>query len=401
VTRITSDRADRGTNPYPRVQAGRMMLSPKPEAQQVPGSAVKVVFQAGALDRLGEFVRAEGGTRVLLVSDHGIRDAGHEERAVRSLYRAGLPVRVFDEVGENPTTVHVGLGLQVATAFKPDLIVGLGGGSSMDCAKGINFRLTNGGRMEDYWGVNKATHPMLPMIAIPTTAGTGSEAQSFALITDPNTHQKMACGDDKALPRLAILDPDLTATMPPKVAAATGIDAIAHAVETAGTNKRNETSQRLSTEAWRLLESAFARSIEDPSDAGARERMLLGAHLAGIAIQNSMLGAAHSLANPLTAFHGIPHGVAVGLMLPQVVRFNARGGGNPYTALEPDAEALARRIERLLDAGNLPRRLSDAGAASNNHLDGMSKMAAAQWTARFNPRPVGEPEMREMYRMAM
>src|SRR4051812_15975090 len=122
-----------------------MFLNPSPLPVTIPGSAVRVVFQAGALDRLGEFARAEGASRVLLVSDHGIRDAGHEERAVRSLYRAGLPVRVFDEVGENPTTVHVGKGLQVALAFRPDLIVGLGGGSSMDCAKGINFRLTNGG----------------------------------------------------------------------------------------------------------------------------------------------------------------------------------------------------------------------------------------------------------------
>src|SRR5205085_7759555 len=112
----------------------------------------------------------------------------------------------------------------IAREFKPDVIVGLGGGSAMDCAKGINFLLTNGGRMPDYWGVNKATKPMLPMIAVPTTAGTGSDAQSFALISDPETHQKMACGDEKALPRLAILDPDLTATQPPKLAAPTGHD---------------------------------------------------------------------------------------------------------------------------------------------------------------------------------
>src|SRR5206468_2445334 len=120
-----------------------------------------------------------------------------------------------------------------AREFRPDLLIGLGGGSSMDCAKGCNFIFTSGGRMQDYWGLGKAKNPMLPLIAIPTTAGTGSEAQSFALITDPDTHQKMACGDKKALPALAILDADLTATQPPKVASATGIDAFAHAVETA------------------------------------------------------------------------------------------------------------------------------------------------------------------------
>ena len=165
----------------------------------------------------------------------------------------------------------------------------------MDCAKGINFILTNGGRMQDYWGTGKATKPMLPLIAIPTTAGTGSDAQCYALITDPETHQKMACGDEKALPRVAMLDPELTATQPPKVAAATGIDAVAHAVESAGID-----------EAQRRLAAAVARSLAAagivvragdarPADVEARQRMLLGAHLAGAAIENSMLGAAHAL----------------------------------------------------------------------------------------------------------
>ena len=257
---------------------------------------------------------------------------------------------MFDGVEENPTTIHVGRGFFVARDFKPDMIVGLGGGSSMDCAKGINFIFSNGGRMQDYWGVDKATQPMLPMIAVPTTAGTGSDAQSFALITDPETHQKMACGDKKALPKIALLDPDLTLTQPPKVAAATGIDAVAHAVETAATTRRNETSLRFSRQSWRLLETGFEKVMQNPRDAAAREQMLLGAHLAGAAIENSMLGAAHALANGLTAVCGTVHGIAVGLMLPHVVRFNAEQT-NPYASLMENAEPLARRIEELLDAG--------------------------------------------------
>src|SRR5215218_8727897 len=141
------------------------MISPNGfQPQSVPGSNVRVVFSAGAIDRLGEIVTAEGGRRVLLVSDPGIREAGHEERAVRSLYKAG--------VAENPTVIHVGKGVIAARPFKPDVIVGLGGGSAMDCGKGINFLLTNGGRVHDYWGVNKATQPLLPFVAVPTTAGT-------------------------------------------------------------------------------------------------------------------------------------------------------------------------------------------------------------------------------------
>jgi alcohol dehydrogenase len=368
---------------------------------ELPGSRVKVAFGVGALNDIGAIVKAEGGSRVLLVSDPGVTAAGHVERAVRALYLAGLAVRVYDEAGENPTTIHVGKGVILARSFKPDLIIGLGGGSAMDCGKGINFLLTNGGRMPDYWGVNKASQPMLPFVAIPTTAGTGSDAQSFALITDPDTHQKMACGDSKALPRVAILDPELTATVPPKVAAATGIDAVVHAVETAGTNKRNDVSRRLSRQAWELLEPSYERVMRDPGDLEARQGMLLGAHLAGAAIENSMLGAAHACANALTAACGTVHGVAVGLILPSVIRFNAAGSnGNPYSDLMPDAEQLAERIERMLDAGGLPHKLAEIGA-TEEQIPELASIAAKQWTATFNPRNVGESEFREIFAMIL
>lgn len=365
----------------------------------IPGSRVKVVFAPGALDTLGDVARQEGAARVLLVSDPGIRKAGHEARAIRSLYQSGLVVRVFDEVEENPTTKIVDDGLRIARDFKPDFIIGLGGGSSMDCAKGINFLYTNGGKMQDYQGVNKATQPMLPMVAIPTTAGTGSEAQSFALITDPKTHQKMACGDVKASARVAILDPELIATQPPRVAAATGIDAIAHAVETAVTIRRNETSLKFSAQAWRLLDGSFEKSLLDRTDDRARADMLSGAHLAGCAIENSMLGAAHALANPLTSHFGVAHGFAVGLMLPHVVRFNALENDLYAAALGLSGDDLARRIEELLDAGRIRRRLSEHDIPAES-LAMLAADAARQWTATFNPRNAGESEMLLLYRGA-
>ena len=337
---------------------------------------------------------------MLLVSDPGIVRAGHVERAVASLSAAGVAVVVFDGVAENPTTQHVDAGVEAARRERVDYLIGLGGGSSMDCAKGINFILTNGGSMKDYWGMGKATKPMLPMIAIPTTAGTGSEAQSFALICDPVTHQKMACGDPKAACRVAILDPDLTATQPRAVAAATGIDAVAHAVETAGTTRRNEVSLEFTRQAWRRLEASFERALADPASAAARSDMLLGAHLAGAAIEHSMLGAAHACANPLTARFGITHGVAVGLLLPHVVRFNANDGDNPYAAIAADAESLARRIEAMLDAAGLPRSLT-ALSIRRNALADLAREAAAQWTARFNPRPLSAADMLTLYSAAM
>ena len=368
----------------------------------IPGLSVPALFGRGALAQLGERAAALGGTRVLLVSDPGIARAGHVDRAAASLRQARAAVRVFDEAEENPTTVCVDKAVAAAREHEADLLVGLGGGSSMDCTKGCNFILTNGGRMQDYWGVGKASKAMLPMIAVPTTAGTGSEAQSFALITDPASHQKMACGDRKALPLLAILDADLTATQPPRVAAMTAIDAVAHAVESAGCNRRSETSRPLSRQAWRLLESSFERALRDPAgDLEARQDMLLGAHLAGAAIEQSMLGAAHAAANPLTATFGIAHGAAVGLMLPHVIRFNTAGQTpHPYAELDADAERLARRVESMLDAASLPRRLAEYGVEQGD-LAALAAGAAQQWTARFNPRPMDSANFRTIYGSAL
>lgn len=370
------------------------------EPVSIPGSRVKVALGPGNLAQLGPIVKKLGGMRVLLVSDPGILAAGHTERALRSLERLQIHAELFTGVAENPTTDEVSAGVQFAKERQIELIVGLGGGSAMDCAKGINFILTNGGRMQDYWGVNKAHAPLLPMIAVPTTAGTGSDAQSFALITDPETHQKMACGDKSALPRVSILDPDLTATQPAKVAAATGIDAITHAIETSATKPRNDISMRFSLAAWRLLESSYEAAMRDPADAGARERMLLGSHLAGAAIENSMLGAAHSLANALTALCGLVHGVAVGMMMPHVIRFNAEEGHNPYASLDENAEHLADRVEMLLQAGQIPTRLSEVGISAES-IPQLAAIASKQWTATFNPRIVTETNFREILQGAM
>ncbi|MFP5288738.1 MAG: iron-containing alcohol dehydrogenase, partial [Thermoanaerobaculia bacterium] len=311
--------------------------------------AVRVHAGPGALGLLGTLARELGGSRVLVVTDRGVRSAGHVDSALASL--GGLAAEVFDDVAENPTSLHVEEGRRFAAELGPDLLVGLGGGSAMDCAKGINFLLTNGGRMEDYRGTGKASKPMLPSIGVPTTAGTGSEAQSYALISHPETHEKMACGDRKARFREVILDPRLAASAPRKVAATAGIDAVSHAVESHVTTRGNAVSRMLSREAWRLLSASLETSLD--GDLAAVGDTLLGAHLAGAAIEASMLGAAHACANPLTARFGIVHGAAVGLMLPHVVRFN---GEDRYLELQGE---LASRIEELRAAAGLPQRLRD------------------------------------------
>ncbi|MFQ5490244.1 MAG: iron-containing alcohol dehydrogenase [Phycisphaerae bacterium] len=369
-------------------------------------SPVRVIFGAGTESQLGPIVMEVGYRCVLVVTDPGIVAAGHVERATRSLKQAGAHYAVYDGARENPTTRHVAGGVTLARQHDIDAIIGLGGGSSMDCAKGINLILTNGGQIADYWGENKPQAPMLPMILIPATAGTGSEAQSFALISDPVTHQKMACGDrrlptDGGLrPRVAILDPDLTLTQPPAVAAAAGIDAVAHAVETSATTRRNDMSREFSRLAWQLLDRSLPAALTHPTDARARAEVLLGAHLAGAAIEESMLGAAHACSNPLTARFGIAHGQAVGAMLPAVVRFNAGNGHNPYADLHDDAEQLAQRIEAILQTAGLQARLGKLNVPESA-LPELADLAAQQWTAGFNPRPVAAEELLGIYRLAL
>jgi alcohol dehydrogenase len=268
--------------------------------------------------------------------------------------------------------------------------------------------------MRDYWGIGKATKPMLPLLAIPTTAGTGSECQSFALISDEETHQKMACGDPKAAAALAILDPLLTVSQPARVTACAGIDAIAHVVETAVTTKRNACSLMCSHEGFKLTVPNLPRVLSDPHDLEARGRMQLGAAFAGMAIENSMLGAAHSAANPLTAHYGIAHGRAVGLMLPHVVRFNgqepaalqayAQLASAPEIACVSDGlqqalDALIGYLELLLDMAQMPRSLADCGVQAQM-IPALAEEAARQWTANFNPRPVKAADFVKLYQAA-
>ena len=367
----------------------------------------RLVFGEDSLERVGTLARDFGGKHALLVTDKGIVAAGHPARAIGFIEAAGLQVTIFDDVRENPTTLDVARCVEAARAAGIDTIIGLGGGSSMDTAKGANFLLTNGGEMKDYWGVGKATREMLPLIAIPTTAGTGSECQSFALISDETTHQKMACGDPKAAARVAILDPLLTVSQPPRVTACTGIDALAHAVETAVTKKRNPLSAMYSREAFRLCFGALERVLRDPRDLEARSSMQLGAAFAGTAIENSMLGAAHSAANPLTAHYGIAHGQAVGLMLPRVVEFNARDPESHDRYLDlailaglEDVNALIAELETLLDVAGLRAGLAQLGVKADA-LPQLAAEAAQQWTATFNPRPVVAADFEQLYAEAL
>jgi alcohol dehydrogenase class IV len=357
---------------------------------------IRLVFGDGTLAKLPEFARALGFSRTLVVADRGIVATGHVARVLDMLDGAGIVAHTFHDFDSNPDDRMVEAGRVVAARHRVDSIVGIGGGSSLDCAKGINFVVTNGGTMRDYWGFAKATKAMLPSIGVPTTAGTGSEAQSYALISDAATHTKMACGDPKARFRVAILDPELTVSQPRVVTALAGYDAISHAVESYVTTKRTPASDALALEAWRLLEANFERVLSDPSDLAARGAMLLGAHKAGAAIELSMLGATHACANPLTAHYGIAHGAAIAVMLPHVVRWNIGHVDGRYAEL---SGRLPDRLDALARAAGLATTLR-ALQVREDSLETLSADAAKQWTGTFNPRPFDAMAALHLYRAA-
>jgi alcohol dehydrogenase len=369
----------------------------------------RLVFGPGSLARLGELAREQGFRRTLLVADQGLLPTGHVARAQESLVAAGIAVETYHAFDSNPDSAMVAGGASVARAFAADSLVGLGGGSSLDCAKGIAFVAANGGDISEFRGYGKARVPLPPMIGIPTTAGTGSEAQSYALISDAATHRKMACGDPSAAFRIALLDPELTVTQPTSVTAVAGYDALSHAVETSVTTRRSPLSLCFSREAFRLLERSYERVLEVPDDLEARGDMLLGSFFAGLAVEASMLGAAHACANPLTARHGTTHGIAVGMMLASVTRWNASAAPGGYAGLlaasgheagDSPAHTLARRLDALAERGGLPRRLAAIGVKDTD-LPALASDAAQEWTGTFNPRPFDAAAALELYRSVL
>jgi alcohol dehydrogenase len=358
-----------------------------------------ILFGPGRLAELPGCASSLGVSKLLVVTDPGIVAAGHVDRATRYLEAAGLDVTVYEGSHVNPSESDIAACRDFAKILNPDALIGLGGGSSMDTAKGCNFLLHNGGRMADYRGYGLAKNPMLPFIAIPTTAGTGSECQSYAVVSRDESHEKMACGDPKALARIAILDPELTVSQPQSVATLTALDALSHALESAVCTKRNPVSSAYSSAAFRLIASAIRSVLDGSADLETRGRMLLGAAMAGSAIENSMLGAAHAAANPLTARFDLTHGHAVSLMLPHVIRLNSSDPA--IAAIYADFAAvlgcpLLPWLEETIALAKLPLAAIDPAAIFD-----LAESATQQWTGRFNPVALDHATLTSLYRKAL
>ena len=363
---------------------------------------------AGEIENLGNISSAICTGCALIVTDAGMVRTGIVARAEAILQRAGVVVKTYaDVVADPPEAVVMGA---VNMAEGCDLVIGIGGGSSLDVAKLAALLAGNLGTLAGAYGVNKATGPRLPLIVIPTTAGTGSEVTPIAIVTT-GASEKMGVVSPLIIPDIALLDPELTYDLPAHVTAATGIDAMVHAIEAYASvsPNNNPVSRALAIEALRLIGGALERAVTAPRDCAARADMLLGSLLAGQAFANSPVAAVHALAYPIGGHFKVPHGLSNALVLPHVLRFNTQTHPDDYAALAPHAfaggpataEALIDGLVALSKACGLPQTLRDVGIGAAD-LPRLTADAMNQTRLLVNnPRPVCYADALAIYEAAL
>ena len=363
---------------------------------------------AGEIENLGNISSAICTGCALIVTDAGMVRTGIVARAEAILQRAGVVVKTYaDVVADPPEAVVMGA---VNMAEGCGLVIGIGGGSSLDVAKLAALLAGNLGTLAGAYGVNKATGPRLPLIVIPTTAGTGSEVTPIAIVTT-GASEKMGVVSPLIIPDIALLDPELTYDLPAHVTAATGIDAMVHAIEAYASvsPNNNPVSRALAIEALRLIGGALERAVTAPRDCAARADMLLGSLLAGQAFANSPVAAVHALAYPIGGHFKVPHGLSNALVLPHVLRFNTQTHPDDYAALAPHAfaggpataEALIDGLVTLSKACGLPQTLRDVGIGAAD-LPRLTADAMNQTRLLVNnPRPVCYADALAIYEAAL
>ena len=305
-----------------------------------------IQFGAGELAQIGSLARQRIGTRVMLVTDPGMMSTGIIDRALAFLGKAGVEVELFNEVEADPPEAVILKAAEQAQAGKLEGVIGLGGGSSQDVAKLVALLAVGRETLKEVYGVDNAKGPRLPLILIPTTSGTGSEVTPISIVTT-GANQKMGVVSPVILPDIALLDPELTYGLPAHVTAATGIDAMVHAIEAyaSASANNNPISRMLATQALTLMGQSILTAVHEGSNRDARSDMLLGSMLAGQAFANAPVAAVHALAYPLGGHFHIPHGLSNALVLPHVLRFNVAEAPGPYAELAPFAFPELARFE--------------------------------------------------------
>jgi len=369
-----------------------------------------IEFGWGALAKLPALARDLGGSRALVVGDPGVARAGLVERVAATLSAAGIPAASFTDVESDPAVQSVEAGTRLAKSENCDVVVGVGGGSALDTAKAIGLMLTNGGTIRDYVGINKVPQPGAPVVAIPTTAGTGSELTIWSVLSDKELRVKISVGSTFNCPRVALLDPELTLSLPPHITAATGIDALTHALESYVNKATQPISEGMAEQAMHLIAKSLRVAVAQGDNAVARSDMLLASSIAAMAFNSTRLGLVHAFAMPLGARFHIPHGLVNAILLPAVMRFNLPGNFGKYARIaeifgEPVAglslrEAAARSvdaIQRLKDDVGITAKLGDFGLTEAD-FDAVVDEAMTSGNVPVNPRQPTREDMKAILR---
>ncbi len=371
------------------------------------------LFGANVLSELAQRVASLGGAKPLVVTDQGMTQLGYTKQVTDLLEQAGIAYAVFDETVPNPTDTNVNEGAQAYTDNQCDMLISLGGGSAHDCCKGVGLLVSNGGSIADYEGVDQSKQALPPYIAINTTAGTASELTRFTIITNTSNHVKMAIVDWRVTPDLAINDPLLMVAMPPSLTAATGMDALTHAVEAYVSTGANPITDACALQAMRLIAKHLRVAVARGDDLQARDRMAYAQYLAGMAFNNAGLGHVHAMSHQLGGMYNLPHGVCNALLLPHVCEANLMAAQERYADI---AEALGENVYGLpvreaaemavvairalsVDVG-IPSTLSELGVQDKD-IETMVEHAQKDVCAATNPRRLNDKEVAAIFRAAM
>jgi alcohol dehydrogenase len=370
------------------------------------------IMGTGCLDEAMDAIRKYGFRKALIVTDSGLAKAGVAAMIAEKLAIQDIDSVIFDGAKPNPSIANVELGLGLLKESRCDFVVSLGGGSPHDCAKGIALCATNGGTIRDYEGVDQSAKPQMPLIAINTTAGTASEMTRFCIITDESRHVKMAIVDRNVTPLLSVNDPALMVAMPKGLTAATGMDALTHAIEAYVSTAANPITDACALKAITLISNNLRLAVRDGSDMIARENMAYAQFLAGMAFNNASLGYVHAMAHQLGGFYDLPHGVCNAVLLPHVQSFNAlvcadrladvaRAMGADVRGFSPEegAQAAIAAIRTLAKDVEIPAGLRALGARLND-IPVLAGNAMKDACGLTNPRKADQRQIEEIFRNA-
>jgi alcohol dehydrogenase class IV len=371
----------------------------------------QITYGLGATSQLRNIINQHDFKNILVITDAGIVQTGLIEQLTRQL--DNINYEIFDKTKPNPTVANCNDAMELLTKIDAEVVVAIGGGSSIDVAKAVCLLATNEGSIVGYEGIDTCSNDLLPLIAIPTTAGTASEVTNFTVITDEERQYKFTVGGVRLAPKWALVDPFVTKSLPAHITAATGLDALVHAIESYTSRMANPISKTLAREAIRRISANLRQAVYNGENIVARDNMMMGSLLAGLAFNNTRLGNCHALSHPVSAIYGVPHGVANSILIPYVMEFNALAVPELFSDIAEDmgenldgltlmdrAMAAVNAVKKLSKDINIPSDLSHYHV-NESQLDRMAKDALLSGNIAVNPRKTTYNDVIELYKKSI